>query len=110
MPATCASLREVPDPLQLALPDQRADVQVEDGGADAQFLERLAQALQHRFVDQLVDQHARAGAAGLAGVRTIALITNGRAASRSASAKMICGLLPPSSSVTGQWRPLPPAG
>ena len=35
---------------------------------------------------------------------TIALTSAGNAASRSASAKTICGDLPPSSSVTGQWR------
>ncbi|MET3916157.1 hypothetical protein ABID97_002939 [Variovorax sp. OAS795] len=35
---------------------------------------------------------------------TMALMITGTAASRSASAKMICGLLPPSSSVTGQCR------
>ena len=35
---------------------------------------------------------------------TIALTSTGSAASRSASAKTICGPLPPSSSVTGQWR------
>ena len=35
---------------------------------------------------------------------TIALTSAGNAASRSASANTICGDLPPSSSVTGQWR------
>ena len=35
---------------------------------------------------------------------TIALTSAGSAASRSASANTICGDLPPSSSVTGQWR------
>ena len=34
----------------------------------------------------------------------MALTMTGSAASRSASAKTICGALPPSSSVTGQWR------
>ena len=37
-------------------------------------------------------------------ISPMALITAGMAASRSASAKMICGLLPPSSRVTGQCR------
>ncbi|MNT98580.1 hypothetical protein D3C72_2411940 [compost metagenome] len=34
----------------------------------------------------------------------MALSSTGSAASRSASANTICGDLPPSSSVTGQWR------
>jgi hypothetical protein len=60
--------QKIPHALLLALADQRADVQVQDGRAHAQLLKGLAQALQQGLVDQLVDQHARAGAAGLPGV------------------------------------------
>ena len=59
---------EVPHALLLRLADQRAHVQVHGGGADAQLFKRLAQALQQGFVNQRVDQHARARRAGLPGV------------------------------------------
>ena len=60
--------QEIPDALLLAGADQRADVQVHRRRADAQVLEGLAQPLQQRLVDGLLDQQARAGRAGLAGV------------------------------------------
>ncbi|GAD23998.1 hypothetical protein AVS7_03758, partial [Acidovorax sp. MR-S7] len=59
---------EVPHALLLALADQRAEMEVHGGGAHAQGLEGVAQALQEGFVDGALDEHARAGRAGLARV------------------------------------------
>ena len=68
MPATCASDRKSHTRCCWRLADQRADVEVHRRRADAQRLEGLAEALEQRLVDALLDQHARAGRAGLAGV------------------------------------------
>ena len=103
-----ASLRvgqEVPHALLLRCADQRAARRGPSPRARRAGARSLAQPIEQRLVDRAA---APAGATPAEQVWpafcTIALITTGSAASRSASAKMICGHLPPSSSVTGQWR------
>ncbi len=68
MPSRCAWLRKSQTRCSWLLADQRADVEVGEGGTHAQRRHRLADALEERLVDGPVNQQAAAGGAGLPGV------------------------------------------
>ncbi len=58
----------VPDPLQLALADQRTGVEIGQRRTDPQSCDGVADARNQLFVDRALDQQAAAGGAGLSAV------------------------------------------